>query len=110
MYNGTCSFKMDHKGFPLSTLALVKMMLWSAFYVRTERVLSVGRQVTWSRTAPLSLHVGIVGESGHRAPECPSDSLCSIWESGHNYEECPKAANAGETPVSVGGTWAKMAD
>ena len=67
------------------------MMLWSAFHVRTENVLSVGRRVTWSRTAPLSLHVGIVGESGHRAPECP------------------KAANVGETPVFVGGTWAKMA-
>ena len=81
MYNGTCSFKMDHKGFPLSTLALVKMMLWSAFHVRTESVLSVGRWVTWSKTAPLSPHGGIMGESGHRAPECPSDSLCSIWES-----------------------------
>ena len=49
------------------------------------------------------------GESGHRAHDCPLELLCSICkEPGHKYEECPKAANIGDTPVSVGGSWAKM--
>ena len=36
MYNGTCSFKMDHKGFPLSTLAVSVGGTWARMAAKTR--------------------------------------------------------------------------